>query len=179
MAQALYYPRLTWPALTFGQVEQAARGELAIYWSAHGKPHERLEYRLKPKEWQEYERAKRRGYLVVKGRRSNLPNVWFGWCEAVQHPYIKAILDECCAEVEMDLSGQRWKLTDASVRAIYAWAEELPWRASSPAERGVGVIGGNTAIVFQGVAREYAGCVAEMLLMEAQRSRSTVLRAAV
>lgn len=78
-------------------LEKAIRGHTTIYRGDHAAP-----YRLTAEERRQLESAKER-HFVVAGRRVNLRNAFFVWCELHQQPYIVVEKRRNYATVSMDL----------------------------------------------------------------------------
>ena len=66
----------------------------------HGKE---VCWKLSPAEKTEFDAAKFRGYVIGRGRRWNLPNVWFHWCRVKRLPYVVVNRRHKFAEVSLDL----------------------------------------------------------------------------
>ena len=95
-----------------------------------------IPHKLKAFEQAEFDRAKERGFLLRKGTRPNLENVWYSWCEVTNKPYITVKTRGKYATVMYDLIASPEKLTDEGIKALQAIYRDWPYRHLSQVHAG-------------------------------------------
>ena len=121
-------PERSW-VHSFKSIEEAAAGHLSLFRHEHEVP-----CRLTAAERREIEAAKKRGYLISRGGRYNLSNIWFRWCDTACHPYVVTRPRRTVVTVEMDLIAYPYidqgpnRLTDEGVQSLCALLHSVPAR---------------------------------------------------
>lgn len=96
--------------MTPAEVELLARGELRLRRS--GAPRS---LKLNDAERAEFERGKRRGYVVTKGAREELATIWWHWCSATRKPYVIVKVRRTRAWVQLELTAPGIELSPEAI----------------------------------------------------------------
>ena len=83
-----------------------------------------IPHKLNSREWDAFEQAKERGFVVTRSRRSNLENIWFLWCEVTGMPYIRIRPKVKYAYVSYDLIACPKTLSSDCVESMRVLCQE-------------------------------------------------------
>lgn len=90
--------------------EGLARGELRL------RQRDRIQLlKLDETERAEFERGKRRGYVVTKGVREELATIWWHWCSATRRPYVIVKVRRTRAWVQLELTAPGIELSPEAI----------------------------------------------------------------
>lgn len=127
-------------------------------------------------ERRELERARRRGYLVMRERDKFLELAWRRWCQEQCEPCIRVVKGEGSASVTLSLATTTAEFNFTDIEAIRRYLKPI-------LETGVSAPGNVLPIVYRGgtytqsMSRPRAEQAAQFLLQTARACRSRQSRA--
>lgn len=104
---------------TLEQIMDLAKGKATVTRMGHKWP-----YALNRDEWARLHEAQERGYVVLRGNRFNLGNIWWQLCELREHPYVTLRPRRAYATVELDMLPAPERLDQARAEPIWDLVRE-------------------------------------------------------